>query len=184
MTKKSLQELAIKAISEVKAKIKEIIDNNKKGDFIKELPVDHKISLKTLDEAIKVKNEIDIVESKLRALQQQYKPLREEILASLPGEEKDKIEVMLNGVQIKKHIQIKNAGKLDETKMMELLKSKKLLQKTTTKVRVIDEDLLLMAIANDDLTYDEYASCLTEGKVIPVLKVEQKVLNQADQKVV
>lgn len=176
---KTLSELVAKAVSEVKFNVKNLIEKRKKGKFYKELPEDTELDIVTLRKAVNLKNEIDILESQLKALQEQYKPLRDEILESLPGDEKDKVEVIIDGIQIKKYAQVRNAGKLDHEKALELARKKKILQKVTKVTRVIDEDLLLLAISEGKITYDEFAECLTEGNVIQQLKLEQKNVKRA-----
>lgn len=176
-----LSSLAIKAINEVKANIKKLL----KGDvkLYKSVP-EGVLNPETVKKAAKIKGQIDILESQIASLQVEYAPLRNEILEALPGDKKDKVEVVVDGIQIKKHAQIKGAGKINEEKLMELARKKKILSKVTKKVRVIDEDALMLAIADGLITYDEYKECLSEGTVVEVLKIEQKFCPEVEQQLV
>lgn len=174
----TLSNLAIKAVNEVKHSIKKLIEDRKKGNFIKALPEDSKLNLETVRKASECKSRIDVLISEVKSLEDKYKPLREEILRDLPGNKEDKVEFLIEdlGIQIKKHTQIKGAGTLDHNKVMELVKRKKMMMRVTKTVRVIDEDLLMLEVANKNITEEEYLSCVSEGKGIEHLKLEQKFI--------
>ena len=181
MTQTKLSELAVNAISEVKLKVKELIDASKRGKFLRELPKEHNIDIETVKRATRIKLEMEMLESSLAALKNEYEPLRKEIISSLPGDEKDKIEVILDGIQIKKHIQARGGG-IDQNKIMNLIKEKRLVTKVTKNVRIIDEDLLLAAIYNGDITYDEYMNCLKKPSIVQTLKLQPTVVPEFESK--
>lgn len=172
--KAKLSELAVKAVNEVKDQIAIMVKRKKEGYLYTEMPEDYSLDSRIVQDATSIKAQIDILETKKKALEKKYKPLREMILDSLPGGSKDKVEYMIDGIQVKKFCQIKGAGKLDEDKFLELAKKKKILTKVTKQVRVVDEDRVLLAIANEELTLAEYVDCLSEGSVAEVLKLERK----------
>ena len=171
----NLSNLAIKAIQEVKENIKKLIHVNKQGKFYSDLG-DTQLNPNTVKKAFEIKSQIDLLESQLNELRRKYQPLRDEILRSLPGEKIDKVEVLVDGIQVKKFAQIRGAGQLDQQKLLELAKNRKILTKVTKFVRVVDEEQLLLALHEGKISYDEYMDCLTQGQIIEALKLEQKQL--------
>lgn len=173
MSKKLLSKLASKALKEVKENIQKLLDGRKTSFNVYDEVDTEKLSIATLKEATKTKAEIDALVSKVTILQAKYKPLREEILASLPGTKNDKVEVTIENIHLKKYPQIKGAGKLEEDKFLELAKKKKILQKVTKHIRVIDQDSVMAALAEGLITYDEYIECVSEGKPTEHLSLEK-----------
>lgn len=169
MKKVNLVDIGMKAIIEIQTAVRKISKkepalHKKAPDVIKE----------TLNEAADLSAKIDVLESQLKALYAQYEPLRDEILDSLPGEDRDKVEVFIDGIQLKKYSQVRGGGKLNQEKALNLARNKKLIGMLTKKVVTVDEDMMAVAVAKGLITDKEYASCLDEGKVIKVLKVERK----------
>lgn len=172
--KSMLSEAVLKTITFVKENVKQMVDARKKGITYKELPKDNDLDINLVKKAADIKSEIDILDAKLSALQEQYKPLRKEILETLPGEAIDKVTLLIDGIQIKKSVQVRDAGKLDYNKIFQLARQKKIITKISKNVKIFDEELILMAIDEGLITYDEYLECLTEGNIIPNLKLEKK----------
>jgi hypothetical protein len=174
MVKKyALTEEAGKAINKLKEKAKSFFKKISHHYSDEEEILEH-LDLETLDKAVNLKNQIDILDTQLKSLREKYNPLREEILLKLPGSEHDKVDAIVRGVQIKKYPQVRGAACLKEDKALELAKNKKILTKVTKQVRIIDHDMLLLAVEQGDITFDEYLNCLSEGSVSEVLKLERK----------
>lgn len=172
--KSMLSEAVLKTITFIKENVKQMVDARKKGITYKELPKDNDLDINLVKKAADIKSEIDILDAKLSALHEQYKPLRKEILETLPGESIDKVTLLIDGIQIKKSVQVRDAGKLDYNKIFQLARQKKIITKISKNVKIFDEELILMAIDEGLITYDEYLECLTEGNIIPTLKLEKK----------
>jgi hypothetical protein len=169
MKKIMTEVLNMKAIVEIQKVVRNLA--KKESLMFKAAPNVNKV---TLSKAADLKSQMDILEQKLKVLQEEYAPLREEILEDLPGEAKDKVEVLIDGVQLKKYPQVRGAGQLDQDKALKLVRTKKLLGALTKKVLVVDEDALTVAVSKGLISEKEYADCLTEGNVAVVLKVERK----------
>lgn len=159
---------AIKSLKDVKARIQ----NRLKGNFthFKTADVDQKALLRAVD----LKSQIDFLEGQIKALHDEYKPLRDQILFELPGDKADKVDALIHGVHVKKYTQNRGAGQLIQDKALELAKSKKIATKVTKTIKVVDEDLLMLAVADGIITEEEYVECLTEGTVVEMLKLEKK----------
>lgn len=182
MSNKSiLSEAALKTIAFIKENVKQMLNARKTGVTYKELPQDSNLDIKTVRKAADLKTEIEILEAKLSALNEQYKPLRKEILEMLPGDNIDKVTLLIDGIQIKKSVQVRDSGKLDYNKIFQLAKEKKIITKISKNVKVFDEELILLAIDEGHITYDEYLSCLTEGNIIPTLKLEKKFIPEVQE---
>lgn len=173
MANKLLQKLATKVVKEVKENIQKLLDRRRSATATYEEVDLEVLDVETLKEATRVKAEIDALISKVTVLQAKYKPLREEILDSLPGDKEDKVEAVVDNIRIKKYTQIKGAGKVDTEKMLKLARKKKILQKVTKQVRVIDNDALMAALAEGLISYDEYVECLSPGNVIEHISLEK-----------
>lgn len=143
----NLDAIVKKAIKEVKSKIKKMTESksNEGVTFFTEVPED-KINLEILHKAAWKKAQLDIALSQVKAIDAEYQPLRTKVLEQLPGTDKDKVEVVIDGIQIKKHSRTNGGGKIDVEKLGELARKKRILSKVTKKVTVIDEDAVLMAL--------------------------------------
>lgn len=180
--KYGLSELAKQAISSVKRNIKEMVEKRKKGNLIDTLPEDHEFDIEKVKEAAEIKSQIDVLFKKMEALDSKYKPLREEILMMLPGDKGDKVEIMIDGIQLKKHVKYRGAGSVDHEKLMKLIKDKKLVTKLTKKVRVLDEEAVFLALAEGAISYDEYFECVKEGSLVQELKLEKRFAPGVEKK--
>jgi hypothetical protein len=171
----NLDAIVKKALKDVKATLKKMTESkaNEGVAYIKEIPAGV-IDTNILQQAAAKKAELDVLLSQVKMIDAQYQPLRAKVLEQLPGNAKDKVEVVIDGIQIKKHSRTTGGGKLDEAKLGELARKKKILSKVTKKVTVFDEEAVLMALHDGLITYEEYVSCLTEGKVTPVIDIEYK----------
>ncbi|AEO93776.1 gp518 [Bacillus phage G] len=171
MTKQALKNLAKNAVKEVKVNLTKMLEKRKVFKLFEKVE-DKTINVKNLKEAAKIKSEIDVLSAKVSNLQAQYKPLREEILSSLPGEPKDKVDLTIEGIHIKKYPKISGGNKIDQAAFLELARKKRILQMTTKKVTVVDEEAVLGAISQGYLTYEELLTCIPEGKVTENLTLD------------
>lgn len=165
---KFILEIGTKVVQDIQKAAKQLA--KKEPKLYKEASV----GVETLNEAADLKTKIEIMETELKALYDKYNPLRAEILASLPGEPVDKVEVLIDGIQIKKFSQVKGSGVLDQERALNLVRNKKLVGKVTKKVTLVDEDALAIAVHTGHISMEEYASCLSAGNVAQVLKIERK----------
>lgn len=172
--KSMLSEAALKTIAFIKENVKQMVNTRKKGITYKELPKDSDLDINVVKKAADLKTEIEILKAKLSALDEQYNPLRKEILEKLPGQDIDKVTLLIDGIQIKKSVQVRDSGKLDYNKIFQLARQKKIITKISKNVKIFDEELILLAIDEGHITYEEYLECLTEGNIIPTLKLEKK----------
>lgn len=163
-----LGEVSSKAIIEIQTAAKKL--SKKEPKLYKTANLDKDVVAQAAD----LKAQIDVLETKLAALKEDYAPLRDTILADCPGDKIDKVEVLIDGVQVKKYSQVRGAGALDQEKAIRLARAKKLMGKITYKINIVDEDALAVAVAKGLVTQEEYASCLNEGNTIEMLKVERK----------
>lgn len=171
MTKQALKNLAKNAVKEVKVNLTKMLEKRKVFKLFEKVE-DKTINVKNLKEAARIKSEIDVLSAKVSNLQAQYKPLREEILSSLPGEPKDKVDLTIEGIHIKKYPKISGGNKIDQAAFLELARKKRILQMTTKKVTVVDEEAVLGAISQGYLTYEELLTCIPEGKVTENLTLD------------
>lgn len=160
-------------VREVKRKLKTL--GRAQGQTIREGELDRDLVMK----ATRLKGEIDVLQAKLKALTEEYETHRKVILDSLPGGDEDTVEILIDGILVKKHP--RNMGKLNPERLMDLARQRKILTKITRQVRVIDEDAVLRTLAEGVLTYEDYESCI-EKKIIPVLTLERKLdPNEVDE---
>lgn len=176
----TITKLAGKALKEIKENIKQKMVPNFK--VYNEKDVEGHVDVAKLKRATYLKSELDKYELKKKQIADEYLKLREEIIDSLPGTDKDKVEAIIEGIKLKKTFQLKGAGKLDTEKIEKLARDKRILTKVSQNVRVFDEDLLLSAVQEGIITMDEYKGCLSEGKTTPVLILESTYSLDEEQK--
>lgn len=168
---KKLAETSMAALAQIQKAVREVAKKNRKSVLYKEAPL---VYVPDLEKAAELKSKIEVMEQQLKVLYAEYDPIKESIIASLPGTKEDQVEVMINGIQIKTWPTVRGAGVLDQEKAVELAKKKKILGKVSKKVTVVDENSLTAAVVEGIITENEYAACLTEGKVAQNVKISRK----------
>lgn len=153
-----------KALTQVKKKLKEFAKVT--GEHI----ITTNVNKAKLKKAAKTKLMMDSHFSKAKELEVEYKKLQAELGQALPGEVVDTVEIVVDGVFLKKHPRNKLAGKLDHEKVIELAHSKGIFQEVTKTAVVVDEEALLKALASGKITFEEYQT-LTLKEIIPVISI-------------
>lgn len=163
MTK--VTQIAKNVIKSVEEKLK--ILSKIKGDKIEQANVD----IDDVKEFARIKAERDIALANLKKIGDEYEAARQKIISQLPGFETDVVDIVIAGVRIHKFPRNTAAGKLDEEKVLELARKKKILGKVAPFVRKINSKALIEAIAEEKVTYDEYLEC-TKQNIVPVVEIE------------
>jgi hypothetical protein len=140
----------------------------------------------TLTLALKKKTQMEELERQLKELETQYQALRNELLGqveSIENSEYDSIEYVNNGQRLYKYPKNSKAGKLDEQKLTDLARAKKLYSKIFKKVVVVDESALIKALQQGKISADEFRS-VTLQQISPVIEIKyvqtEKVANDTD----
>ncbi|MNM09754.1 hypothetical protein D3C81_198700 [compost metagenome] len=168
---KKLAETSLVVLAEIQKAVREVAKKSRNSVLYKEAP---SVYVPDLEKAADLKSKIDVMEQQLKVLYAEYEPIKESIVASLPGTKQDQIEVMIDGIQLKTWPTVRGAGVLDQEKAAELAKKKKILGRVSKKITVIDENALTAAVVEGVITENEYAACLTEGKVSQNVKISRK----------
>jgi hypothetical protein len=125
--------------------------------------------------ALKKKAQIEELERQLKELEKQYQPLRDAILNDIEAiqtSEYDNVEYTAEGQRAFKYPKNSKSGQVDEAKLEELGKQKRVLGKVFKMVRVVDEDNLIKLLQTGKITADEYRA-VTLQKISPVLEIKQ-----------
>lgn len=129
------------------------------------------VNRRKLHKAMRIRTVMDSHFTQAKALEKEYIKLRDEIGAELPGELNDTVELVIDGIIVKKHARNKAAGKLDEAKVFALAQSKGLVSQITKLVPAINEEGLLAALLEGKITYEEYQACTIQD-IVPVVSIQ------------
>lgn len=124
-----------------------------------------------------IKKEVDLLAYQLKQRESQLDLLRTDILAQLPGDVQDKVDLDINGIILKKTSRDGAGGKLKGAAAVAFAKTKKFLSKVGKKEWVIDQkafdDQVKQMIKEGKLSQEQYDDMI-EHKWTPVLKIEDK----------
>lgn len=153
-----------KAVSQTKKKLKELAKIT--GDYITTVTIDRR----KLRKAAQIRLQMDSHFERAKQLEVEFKKLQAELGASLPGEEIDTVEVVIDGIRLKKYPRNKLSGKLNEEKIFALAHEKGIFSEVTKPKVEIDEEGLLKALVTGKITFEEYQDC-TLKEIIPVISI-------------
>ncbi len=146
----------------------------------KHINVSQGINDETLALAIKKKAQIEELERDLKELEKGYQSLRNDLLAQIEGiqdSEYDTVEYVNDGKRAFKYPKNSKSGQVDEAKLTELAKKKRITSKVFKTVKVVNEDALINLIHAGKITADEYRA-VTIQKISPVLEI--KVVSESE----
>lgn len=153
-----------KALTQTKKKLKEFAKIT--GEYITTATVDRR----KLRRAAQIKLMMDSHFERAKQYEVEYKQLQAELGNSLPGEDVDTVEIIVDGIRLKKHARNKLSGKLNEEKIFALAHSKGIFTEVTKPKVEIDEEGLLKALATGKITFEEYQEC-TLKEIVPVISI-------------
>lgn len=153
-----------KAITQTKKKLKEFAKIT--GEYITTANVDRK----KLRRAAQIRLQMDSHFDRAKELEVEFKKLQAELGASLPGKDVDTVEIIVDGIRLKKHPRNKLSGKLDEDKVFALAHEKGIFSEVTKPKVEINDDGLLKALTTGKITFEEYQEC-TLKEIIPVISL-------------
>jgi Rps23 Pro-64 3,4-dihydroxylase Tpa1-like proline 4-hydroxylase len=161
--------LAYSNTEDAKKRIEEF--TRAKGALITEGNVDSEL----VREIAKKKAEMEILRSQLKQIEVEYDVLKDKLEAQLPGETEDKIELLIDGIMIKRHPRLKRGAKLNSVLFEQLARRKKIYGRVTKTIKVFDEESILTSLVEGDITYEEYIRCI-DREFTTVLRIENKSL--------
>ena len=161
----NVTQIAKSVIKSVEEKLK--ILSKVKGETIESANIDPD----DVRNFVRLKAERDAAIATLEKAGKLYEEARQKIIKQLPGTEKDIVDVTIEGFRIHKYPRNTAAGKLNEEKVLQLAKKKKLLGKIAPMVRKVNKQALIEAIANNKISYEEYLDCTTQN-IVPVIEIE------------
>jgi hypothetical protein len=154
----------------------------------KHINVTEGIDFFTLTMALKVKAQIEQLESTLKELETQLKPLRDELASQaseLKESEYDSVEFVNDGKRLYMYPKNTKSGKYDESKLVELAKQKKIYSKIFKKTVKVDEDELIKALQQGKITPDEFRQISLQvlTDVVEIKTVVNSILDITDVEV-
>lgn len=132
------------------------------------------IDIFTLTQALRVKAQMEQLESTLKELEKQYQPLRDELLGQVEqvqNSEYDSVEYVNDGKRLYKYPKNSKSGKYDESKLADLARNKKIYSKIFKKVVQVDESALIKALQQGKITPDEFRA-ITIQMISPVIEIK------------
>ena len=140
----------------------------------KHINISQGIEKETLTLALKKKTQMEELERELKELEKGYQTLRDAILFQIEGiqeSEYDTVEYVNDGQRAFKYPKNSKSGQVDEKKLEELARKKKVYSRVFKEVKVINDAELLKLLQDGTITPDEYRS-VTIQKISPVLELK------------
>jgi restriction endonuclease S subunit len=172
MSKKEQDTKTLMSKKSDSAKLKEL--SKIEGQHIN---ITSEIDVFTLTQALRVKAQMEQLESALKELEKQYQPLRDELLLQVEqvqGSEYDSVEYINEGKRLYKYPKNSKSGKYDERKLAELTKKKKIYSKIFKKVVQVDESELIKSLQSGKISADEFRA-ISIQMISPVIEIKQVV---------
>lgn len=132
------------------------------------------VDVNLLERFLELKKEHEKLENQKKVIESEMNELRTKILSQLPGEVKDKVQTVIDGIEINKYSRNKSE-KIDEEKAIDLAKKLKVLSKVAEKKWVLDnkkfKEVMRQKVEEGKLKQEEYNSLIQQAW-IPVLVVK------------
>jgi hypothetical protein len=126
-----------------------------------------------ITQAVKLKKNIDDVESRIKEDKKKYDALKKQIVAQIKGIEQsdgDSVEYNNYGIRIYKYPKNNEVGQVDEGKFETMARQKRIYGKVFKTVKVVDYDALVKAVDEELITIDELVEVLLT-KNTPVIEM-------------
>ena len=132
------------------------------------------IDIFTLTQALRVKAQMEQLESTLKDLEKQYQPLRDELLSQVEqsqNSEYDSVEYINEGKRLYKYPKNTKSGKYDEKKLEVIARKKKIYKQIFKTEIVVNESALIKALQEGKITPDEFRA-ITIQMISPVIEIK------------
>ncbi len=147
------------------------------------------VSELTLSNALKVKAQLEEIEAQQKELERRYQSLRNQIvdeLTDIQANQYDSVEYVNNGKRAYLYPKNTQSGKLDEDKLKQLARKKKIYSKIFKPTVMVDDTELIKALQEGLITPDEFRQ-VTLQKITHVLEIKavnEGTLEEAEEGVI
>lgn len=157
-------EIMKKALKNVEVQIKSLLKIE--GKVLDSAEIDRN----KLTRILELEAQIKELDAKKSSLAIEMNSLKNEVRGSLPGGEKDTVDVLVKGIRVFKFPRYLSTA-LNQESFLKLARKRKILKLVTEKVVVVNDEKVKQAILDGKLTIEEYVSCV-KTDITSVFKIE------------